>query len=89
MTHGSGKNITKVIAFTGLRSDPEINDETLVHVWNPNAPHAFAWLYTPGVREEARKMYFSSPKPEPCTCDVVIHAYPARRRETGQAIYRE
>ena len=73
VSHGSGKNITKVISFTGLKSDTGITNHTRVHVWNPNAPQNFAWLYTPGVRKEAREMYFSTPKPDPCVCDVAIH----------------
>merc|ERR1712232_1511651 len=61
-------------ALTGLQSDRGISNMSKVHIFKNHAPrwphHSY---YTPAVRADARRMYFSAEHPRPCPFDVAIH----------------
>ena len=74
-TVAHGQNASRMNIFSGLRSDPEVNDNTSVHVYNANiGPWATAAPYfTRPVRAELLAMYLSTPKPSSCPYDLAIH----------------
>ena len=70
-----GLDASRINVFSGLHSDPEVNQETRVHVYHGNVPgwRAIAPYYTREVKAELLRMYLSTPKPEDCPYDLAIH----------------
>jgi len=67
-----GQDASRMNIFSGLRSDPEVNDNTSVNVYNLNA-EVLGDYFTRPVRAELLAMYLSTPKPSSCPYDLAIH----------------